>query len=235
MQSQEINKLAEALIKFRADVGPIAKDKVNPHFKSSYADLATILDAVVPVLTKYGLVVTQPTCFHDGHLFVKTILIHTSGQWISGEYLLAPSKNDPQGYMAALTYARRGSLAAVLNVCGESDDDGNAASAAPVPAARPQKVERVSEPVEGKIVKTARVVIKNMKAPPEGKKSWGFVTSEDEWFNASDETLVNELKMAKADRRPRMLTYELDGRWKWVRDVARVEEAVPAGNVEIPF
>jgi len=69
---------------------------------------------------------------------IETILIHTSGETLSGGLLHVPaSKNDPQGYGSALTYARRYSLMATCGIAAE-DDDGNAASK-PATYAKPSR------------------------------------------------------------------------------------------------
>lgn len=136
-KSEQINELAKALSAAQTEITGATKDSTNPHFKSKYADLAAIWDAVRGPLTKNKLAVTQ--CVEIQHedrtlQFEKvdilvTTLMHESGQWIESVYPVRPVKNDPQGFMSALTYARRGALAAITG-CPSIDDDGNAASEA---------------------------------------------------------------------------------------------------------
>ena len=64
----------------------------------------------------------------EGLAGVETIIMHESGEFISGEFLLKCSKNDPQGMGSAITYARRYGLQSACGIPSE-DDDGNAASA----------------------------------------------------------------------------------------------------------
>jgi hypothetical protein len=139
-QSQTIGALVAALAKARASFKPVIKDAANPFFKSKYADLAGILDAVVPALSSNGLAVYHTTDHASGALILVTTLAHSSGEFVTGEYPVVPVKNDPQGYGSAITYARRYALSAMLSVAAE-DDDGEAASGRAQP---PSKVASVS-------------------------------------------------------------------------------------------
>lgn len=126
--SPEIDKLVPALHKAKAEFGAVTKDSFNPHFKSKYADLGGVLEAVEPALHKHDLVIVQPTLTtDDGKHRVQTILFHTSGQWMASEWELHPVKSDPQGEGSALTYGRRYGVMALLGLAPE-DDDGNDAS-----------------------------------------------------------------------------------------------------------
>lgn len=121
--------LATALAKAQAEIKAALKDSKNPHFKSSYADLTSVWDACRGALTKNGLSVIQKTDFSEGEVWLETILLHADGDQITGRYPLRPQQQTPQGYGSALTYARRYSLAAMVGVVADEDDDGNAASA----------------------------------------------------------------------------------------------------------
>jgi hypothetical protein len=127
--STEIGKLAEALAKAQGEIKGAAKDSTNPHYRSKYADLASVWDACRAALTKNGLSVVQlPDTTADG-VFLHTTLAHSSGQWMRGTMPVRPVQDTPQGLGSALTYARRYSLAAMVGVAPDDDDDGNAASA----------------------------------------------------------------------------------------------------------
>jgi hypothetical protein len=127
--SESINELATALAKAQAVMAGAKKDSTNPHFKSAYADLASIWDACRKALTDNGLSVAQGVgSTGDGRVGVHTMLLHSSGQWMRCDIAMKPTKDDPQGAGSALTYARRYALAAMVGVAPE-DDDGNAASA----------------------------------------------------------------------------------------------------------
>jgi hypothetical protein len=98
-------------------------NRVNPHFKSKYADLAAIFDAARKPLSANGLAIVQT--IGDGVLHTR--LLHTSGQWIASEHPL-PMSGRPQEIGSALTYARRYSLSALIGIAADEDDDANAAS-----------------------------------------------------------------------------------------------------------
>lgn len=126
MQSEHIDKLTEAMAKAQATMGNATLNRVNPHFKSKYADLAAIFDAVRKPLAAQGLIVTQTTELREGGFVLVTTLAHSSGQFIKSEYPL-PVAGKPQEVGSALTYARRYSLSAITGIAADEDDDANAA------------------------------------------------------------------------------------------------------------
>jgi len=128
--SEQINEIATALAKAQGEIANPAKEAENPHFRSRYADLATVLKTVRPVLAKHGIALTQTTQILDGSLVLVTRL-HWRDEELAGYYPISPVKSDPQGYGSAMTYARRYALQAIVGVAADDDDDGNAASAAP--------------------------------------------------------------------------------------------------------
>lgn len=124
-KSEQLNELATALAKAQAELENASKTSANPHFKSKYADLAEILNTVRPVFSANGLSVTQCPSFNAGIVSVETVLMHSSGQWMSSIISAPVGKQDAQGVGSAVTYCRRYALAAVAGVAQE-DDDGNA-------------------------------------------------------------------------------------------------------------
>lgn len=126
--SESTPKLNEALAKAQAELTGAKKDSENPHFRSKYADLASVWEAWQKVGPKHGLSITQTmrVVGDDRAVMLVTTLRHTSGETVSSEFPLTPSKPDMQGYGSATTYARRYSLAAMVGVAPE-DDDGEAA------------------------------------------------------------------------------------------------------------
>lgn len=127
-RSETINELAAALSKAQAELRNPAFDSTNPHFKSKFASLAGVRDTITPVLVKHGLSVSQlATNDHEGRPCVETMLMHSSGQWISSTLAVPVAKADAHGAGSAITYARRYSLMAIVNVVGDEDDDGNQA------------------------------------------------------------------------------------------------------------
>ena len=126
-KSETIGKLAEALSKAQGMMKGAIKDSENPFFKSVYADLASVWDACREPLSKNGLSVTQTTRIADnGEPVIITTLLHSSGEWMSGELLVKPVKADPQSVGSAITYGRRYALSAIVGIAPE-DDDGEKA------------------------------------------------------------------------------------------------------------
>lgn len=133
-KSDNINELAAALSKAQACFEAAKKDRANPFFKSKYADLASVLDATREALAKNNLSFSQIPVKENGELLLQTIIMHSSGQWISGAYPILTAKMDAQGLGSGITYARRYALQAMLGVAAE-DDDGEAAVGRTVKAA----------------------------------------------------------------------------------------------------
>lgn len=142
--SENINELAAALAKAQGEMKNAGKTSDNPFFKSKYADLAEILNAVREPLSKYGLSVSQ---LYDGMgmpdktITVTTLLMHSSGQYIGNSANYPVAQADIQGVGSAITYARRYSLAAILGLSQE-DDDGNAACQPEAPKPPRQQGDR---------------------------------------------------------------------------------------------
>lgn len=125
---ESIGKLALALSKAQGMMRGAKKDADNPFFKSKYADLASVWDACREPLAANELSVAQPTEIIDGNLVVKTILMHSSGESITGILpVMVGEKATAQQVGSAITYCRRYSLASMIGVAPE-DDDGNEAS-----------------------------------------------------------------------------------------------------------
>lgn len=126
-----------ALAAAQQEMGKAIKDTKNDHFRSKYADLASVMDACMGALNKHGICVMQPTGEDENGRFVKTILAHTSGETVECRVPLIVQKNDMQGYGSAVTYARRYGLMSMAGIAPEDDDGNAAAKAAPVVDERP--------------------------------------------------------------------------------------------------
>jgi hypothetical protein len=126
-----MKNIATALVKAQKAFAPALKSSTNPHFKSKYADLSACVEAVVDSLNANGIFLNQQTSESDSGVIVETVFIHESGESLScGKLHVPASKQDPQGYGSALTYARRYSLMAACGIAPE-DDDGEAATRKP--------------------------------------------------------------------------------------------------------
>ena len=117
---------AAALAKVQAEIGGAKKDSENPHFRSKYADLASVWEAWQKVGPKHGFSVIQYGGMAYGEWVLTTRLRHIDGSYIEGHVPLLNGKGDMQGLGSATTYARRQGLAAMVGICPE-DDDANAA------------------------------------------------------------------------------------------------------------
>ena len=127
-EDQEMKTISAALVKAQKQFAPALKTNTNPHFKSKYVGLDGCVEAVIDALNDNGIYLMQKNHPNDAGVAVETIFIHESGESISGGILTVPaSKQDPQGYGSALTYARRYSLMSACGIAPE-DDGGNAAS-----------------------------------------------------------------------------------------------------------
>jgi len=124
-KSESIKEIAKALQTFHVKCDTIKKDAKNPFFKSTYASLSNILDAINEPLIECGLSISQFPTGTDG---LTTILMHESGEYIAGEYSMRPAKDDPQGRGSAITYQRRYAIASVLSLNIDEDDDANVAT-----------------------------------------------------------------------------------------------------------
>jgi hypothetical protein len=149
-QSESIKTLAPAFIKAQKAVEGAEKNKANPGFKGTrYADLSSVVEACKEALNSNGIGYVQtPVPAEPGFLQLSTVLIHESGEWISGTIQLPLAKQDPQGYGSAMTYARRYGLAAMVGVCPE-DDDGNGAMPPGVPTDPAGRPAQGNQPMTG--------------------------------------------------------------------------------------
>lgn len=131
-KSESLNDLFKALSATQAEIKPALKDGENPFFNSEYATLKSVWDTCREPLSKNGLSVIQLPCTLNGKPALRTILAHSSGQWLSEAIEINPSKADPQGIGSAITYFRRYGLSAAIGIHQE-DDDGNKSSKSPSP------------------------------------------------------------------------------------------------------
>lgn len=134
MQSESISDLAAALAKFQADMPPVGKSarvkvktKSGGEYAFNYAPLSAITDAIRPGLAANGLAYVQMVSDAERGVAIETVLMHQSGQWISGRFTM-PASGGPQEIGSAITYARRYALTAMLGIVADEDDDGNAAA-----------------------------------------------------------------------------------------------------------
>lgn len=116
------NNIYFKLWKAKQEIGKVVKGNDNPFFKSKYADLNSILEAVEPTLHKYELIVLQP-CLDN---IVETQIIDCESGDMVRSSLILPEISDPQKKIASVSYFRRATLQSLLSLQA-IDDDGNEA------------------------------------------------------------------------------------------------------------
>lgn len=160
--SNEINELADAFSKAQGLMKNASKDASNPFFKSSYATLASVIEALREPFALNGLSFMQPCDFkEDGTILVETIILHSSGQWISGTItgkalpkiikdrngnMIDKIENDPQAVGSLISYLKRYGLQAMVGIASADDDAEEAMSRTPQYQAKPQP-KQVAQPV----------------------------------------------------------------------------------------
>lgn len=174
--SESIATLAGALAKAQLQIEPATKNATNPHFRSHYADLASIWDACRGPLNTNGLSIVQFPCDGEvGRIGLCTMIMHSSGEWISEVVTTRAQKDDLHGLGAALTYLRRYSLSAVVGVTATEDNDGNADSTpanarVSAPAPRPYIPPPVSPPAVNAPPMAQKASVPAVNAPPMASK-----------------------------------------------------------------
>lgn len=141
-----MKEIIKALLKAQKEFPTVKKEDSNPFFKSKYAGLPSVLEAVTPTLTKHDLAVVQSPISEGDRVGVETTIYHVSGESITSKFTMNLAKNDPQGSGSAITYARRYSLVSMLGLNVDDDDDGNVASAKTTKLLSKNEIEDSSEP-----------------------------------------------------------------------------------------
>jgi hypothetical protein len=186
------SSLSAAMAKAFAKIEAATKSANNPHFKSKYADLGAVIDAIKPPLIEHGLFFTQRSHPAENGVSVETVLHHEGGEELSLGTLFVPAnKQDAQGFGSALTYARRYGLMTAFGVPAE-DDDGNAAARSTPRAAAPAN----NAPVP--VTDEQRDLIQQL-APGAGKTLQGIceayrVTTIKNLTHSQAEKLIERLK-----------------------------------------
>lgn len=122
-RSESIIKIAPALLEAQKNIGAAKKGATNPFFHSSYADLGSVMEACKEALNEQGISILQPISSDEQGVYVETILLHESGEYITDLMRISvKSENDPQAQGSAITYARRYSLQSMVFIPAEDDD-----------------------------------------------------------------------------------------------------------------
>lgn len=155
--------IATALVKAQKEMQTPKKGSINPFFKNKYADLNDVLEAIVPALNSNGIVLLQPLVNIEGKNFVKTVLMHESGETFESlAEIFCNKQNDAQAYGSGISYARRYSLSSICGI-GSEDDDAQK-------AVQPKKVEHLTDEQFGKVMQSdIKGLNATLKAITEGK------------------------------------------------------------------
>jgi len=161
-----------ALSAAQAEMGPVVKNAVNPHFRSKYADLADVMQVALPALNKHGIAAWHSTVIADGATMMRTTLSHgESDTHINCDVPLIVAKNDMQGMKSATTYAKRIGIESLTGIAPE-DDDGNAAAKAP-----PKQEQRQQKPQEtdAEAIERAKEYLAEADSLNDLKERWGRI------------------------------------------------------------
>jgi hypothetical protein len=191
MMSHEIDKLAAALAKAQGAMESAKKSSDNPFFHSRYSDLAEVWATWRAAGPPNGLAVVQPVLTRaDGSMYLRTVIMHSSGQWYASEYpirLIPPLSKEgkpmpvtPQVVGSELSYCRRYAFMACVGIAA-SDDDGEAASG------------RATQPVAPPPPKTALKSVPKADAPPAEDRLAGWRKRLHEVVSANDRSAFDEL------------------------------------------
>lgn len=236
MEDAAKKSFLKALNKIQGLIEPVKKDSVNPHFKSRYASLQAVNEAVMPLLTENGFTLVQggvqASMPGDHRTFLRTTLTHIDGHSMWFDYPLTVSDN-PQHVASSLTYARRYSICSLFNLSLE-DDDGNAATIPTTtrePAnAAPAKVNKDVVQFVPKDVTTRPVEIKKGKEAGTTKTGFTIIDPQGNKYSTLDETGGQIAEKAAEEKREIAFVIEVNGQYmnaKNIRFVEKVLETVP--------
>jgi hypothetical protein len=126
--SDSIKHIAEALVAAQKEIRFAVKDSTNPHYKSKYANINSVIDAVKAPLNNNSIAILQSLSpSDDNKLHLTTRLIHSSGEWLEDTAVCPIQKQDAQSLGSAISYIRRYSISSFLALYAD-DDDGQSAT-----------------------------------------------------------------------------------------------------------
>lgn len=121
--SNSIAEIASALCKLQIRIEDASANAENKHLKNSYANLQSILETIRGPMSAVGLSFTQLPSYSEDTVYLETVLMHSSGEWMASTSACPLTKKDAQGVGATLTYLRRYALASLVGIT-QADDDG---------------------------------------------------------------------------------------------------------------
>lgn len=144
---EDVKEISLAIMQARADIAPVVKNRSNQVSKTAivkYADINSVLEAVLPALRNHGVALMQPiVALDNGGYCVRTLLVHTpTGQTIHCDTPIYGAGGSAQAFGSGVTYARRYGIVSLL--CLEAEDD-DGAKASKSSEALPKNQEEVDE------------------------------------------------------------------------------------------
>lgn len=184
-----MKEISEAMLKAFSEIQEVKKNKVNPFYKSKYADLDSITNTIKPVLVKHGLFYRQICHKSETHAIVETIIHHESGEFFECGPCSVPAKEiDPQKFGSAFTYARRYSLSAAFGITTDDDDDGNNSIPQKQEAPQVSPVDKFNA-FKSKLAEQTQKHISGMS----NKEQWAFFEEQKWSIDEVEETCKKEI------------------------------------------
>jgi ERF superfamily len=229
--SEQLDKIAPALVKAQSEFPEIPDSrKVDvPHkgggsHSYSYAELISIQKLVQPTLTKYELAVIQLPKIIEGGSALCTRILHSSGQWIEEDTPLSKGIPAPQDYGSLISYIRRYSQVAALNLKTGGDDDG----------AKAQKSREHEEALARKARLPAKAPVAPRATPPAAANPAAPVAPDRRATDQQLSIIWNQIKadLKKDDAAARSFIVQITGKKTtaalMVSDIDRLKLAIPA-------
>lgn len=190
--------LAKALVAAQKATESIKKAATNPAFKSKYADLAHVVEGVVPALNAAGVMVLQCPAYDGDMASVTTTFLHETGSSVTSTLHMRPSKTDPQGIGSAITYARRYALLAMAGGAPE-DDDGNAASGPRQERPEAKRTEPAAPTLKDRADRL-EATLKAVKSAPDLRKAYDLASGLCADLDAKDPERLVEINRLYEER-----------------------------------
>lgn len=188
--SENIAEIAKAISLAQKEMRPASKDSTNPHFRSKYSDLASVMDAIREPIGNNGLSIWQDATLDQSGVNVTTRIVHISGQWVEFGPLTIPiGKRDAHAVGSACSYGKRYALCAALGVVSDDDDDGNRAvdSTANKKESGPKIIDKSQWTELNRLI--------DQCDPEFQQKMWDYLNSQRiQSFAEMDEGMFNKLK-----------------------------------------
>lgn len=198
-QSESIKELAKALAVAQGSMRGAHRDSVNPFYKSKYADLESVWEAIREPLSKNNLAITQTTDVRDGSVFVVTTLMHQSGEWINGIYPVVSKDLSAQALGSAMSFSRRYALAAIVGVY-QTDDDGNDAQQGVQPKSKPNTAAKATAPHDGLITDPQLKRLFAIVGEQVKKGTWTELEAKEYIYATGKVTSTKDLKQSDYER-----------------------------------